>query len=113
MVTVTSFTARKNDAGEEFFTLTLQGDVELVKSKTTGRFYATSMQTTISSTLDEVTCKALVGKSLPGRISKIECEPYNYTIESTGEVIQLSHTYEYIEEEDKPQPEEVVEEVIH
>ncbi|MDI9319817.1 MAG: hypothetical protein QM530_05000 [Phycisphaerales bacterium] len=36
---------------------------------------------------------------MPGSIAKIECEPYDYTLPETGEVIQLSHTYGYIPEQ--------------
>jgi len=113
MVTLTNFTARTNDAGEEFFTLTLQGDLEMVKSNSTGKFYATAMTTSVTSTFNEATCKALVGKQMPGRIIKVECEEYDYTIESTGEVIKISHTYEYVPEEVTQPEREIAEAVIH
>ena len=45
-------------------------------------------------------CKSLVGTSLPGTISKIEVEPYEFTIQETGEIIQRTHRYEYMSDED-------------
>jgi len=42
MVKITDYSKRVNSDGEEFFALILQGDLELVKSQQTGRYYATS-----------------------------------------------------------------------
>ena len=42
MVTIVSYQPRVNADEKEFFTLTLQGDVELLKSTKTGKFYATA-----------------------------------------------------------------------
>jgi len=103
MVTVTDYKRRENAAGEEFFVLFLQGDIELVKSSETGKHYATARRTTITTTFNEVTCQQMVGKTLKGSINKVKCDPYNYDIQETGETIQLEHTYEYSPEE-KPQP---------
>lgn len=47
----------------------------------------------------------LIGSEFPGIIMKQECEPYEYTISDTGEVITLNHRYVYLPEEPKkPQP---------
>lgn len=42
MVTVSDYAIRQNAAGENFVALILTGHLELVKSQTTGNFYATS-----------------------------------------------------------------------
>lgn len=63
MVTITDYNKRQNTAGDTFFTLTLQSGIELVRSKSTGKLYATAKKTTISSTFDEQTCKSLLGTS--------------------------------------------------
>jgi len=99
MVRIINFKQYKNEDGELFYVLELQGGIEMVKSQQTQRFYATARKATIPSTFDENTCKSLIGTELPGNIVKVETEPYEYTIQDTGEVIELSHTYEYLPEE--------------
>ncbi len=99
MVRIVNFNERESEDGSTFFALELQGGLELVKSQTSKKYYATARKTSVTSTFDELTCKALLGTEMPGRIEKQECEPYEYTIEDTGEVIELSHRYEYIPEE--------------
>lgn len=99
MVRIVDYKERESEDGKTFFALELQGGIELVKSQTTDNFYATARKTSITSTFSEETCKALIGSELPGRIEKQECESYEYTIEDTGEVIELSHRYQYVPEE--------------
>ena len=82
-----------------FSTLELQGVIEMVKSQETGKFYITARKASISSTFDERTCQALIGTELPGAVKKVDCEEYEYTIKDTGEVITLSHRFEYVEQE--------------
>lgn len=95
MVTVIDFKTRKNAQEKDFNVLILQGDIELLKSQTTGRFYATARTCSISCTFNEVVCKALIGKQLPGRIEKMECDPYDYQIPNSDEVIRLNYIYYY------------------
>ncbi len=95
MVTITSFKAATNSAGEEFFLLTVMGGVESVISKKTGNLYLTSKKARVSTTFDEPTCQNLIGTKLPGGVEKVETEPYAYTIEATGEEVELSHRYVY------------------
>ena len=35
---------------------------------------------------------------MPGSIEKQECEPYEYTVENTGEIITLTHKHMYVPE---------------
>lgn len=98
MVTIIGFNERTSAEGEKFFSLTVQGGIDMVASKTTGKFYATARKCSIPSTFDEVTCKALIGQQLPGDIKKVPCDPYDFAIPSTGEVIELSHTWEYTQD---------------
>lgn len=99
MVRIVNYQKRQAENGKEFFVLELQGGIEMVKSAETGKFYVTARKASISSTFDEITCKALIGTELPGSVEKVNCEPYNYTIKDTGEVITLCHRFEYVEEE--------------
>lgn len=98
MVRIVNYQKRQTEEGKEFFTLELQGGIEMVKSQQTGKFYVTARKATIPSTFDEQTCIALIGTELPGKVQKVTCEPYEYTIKETGETLTLSHRYEYMEE---------------
>lgn len=99
MVRIVNYQKRETEEGKEFFVLELQGGIEMVKSQGTNKFYVTARKATISSTFDELTCKALLGTELPGKVDKVDCEPYEYTIKDSGEVITLTHRYEYVEED--------------
>ncbi len=98
MVTIVNYKKRLSSEGKEFYSLILQGGIEMVRSAETGNFYATVKQCSISSTLTEEGCKAVIGEKLPGKIQKVLCEPYEYTIQDTGEVIELSHRWQYVED---------------
>ena len=96
MVHIVDFKQRINSStGEAFNVLVIEGDVEMVQSAESGRFYATARRASIPATFSEETCKRIIGKSMPGSIIKQECEPYEYTLPETGEVIELTHRYGY------------------
>lgn len=97
-VKIVDFKVRQNLEGNPFFALVLQGGIEIVKSAA-GNSYATAKTCSMPTTFSESTCKTLVGSELPGSIQKVKCEPYNFTVEETGEVLLLNHRYEYVEEE--------------
>jgi len=97
MVTVTDYDKRLSGDGREFFTLTIQGGVEVVTSQN-GNMYMTSRKTSIPSTFDEAGCKMLIGNEIPGNIEKVPCDTYEYVNQGTGEIISLSHTCEYVAE---------------
>ena len=97
MVKVIGYQQRETDDGREFFTLTVQGGVEVVTSNN-GNLYMTARRTSIPSTFDEEGCKMLVGQDIPGEVVKVNCEPYEYVSKSTGEMVSLSHKYEYRDE---------------
>ena len=104
MVKIKNFKTAFNVEGEEFVMLQVQGGVEPVQSKQTGRMYLTVRTAMVPCTFDEVTAEALIGSELPGRVEKVLTEePYEYTVPETGEVIMLSHRYEYVTDE-IPQP---------
>ena len=98
MVTVKNYHLREGERGE-FISLELEGDIEMVQSTNTGRFYATTRRCFISSTFDEATAQKMVGKQIPGSIVRMQCDTYDYTIPETGETIQLGFTYAYLPEE--------------
>ena len=95
MVRIINYKKRETEEGKVFFVLELQGGLEMVKSRETNKYYATAKRATIPSTFDEETCKSLIGQEMPGNINKVETEPYEFTIKETGEVIELTHRWEY------------------
>ena len=110
MVTVKGFKERTTKEGENFLVLELQGGVTPVKSERTGRMYFTAKTCTVPATFDEETCQSMIGATFPGEVVKVKCDPYSYTIEDTGEVIELSHRWEYQDKSLDIVPENIIEE---
>ncbi len=99
MVTITNFFTRTGKDQKTFVVLELTGEVEMIQSATTGRFYASAKRCSVPSSFTEETAKMLLGKQMSGRIDRVQSEPYDYTVKETGEVISLAHTYVYNPEE--------------
>ena len=95
MVTIVAFEKRKNQKDQDFNVLIIQGGVEAVTSKQSGKPYLTARKTSIPCTFDDEFAKNMVGSELPGEIQRIECEEYTYEIPGTKDKIKLSHTYVY------------------
>lgn len=95
MVTISGYAERESRDGKKFYALTVQGGLETVLSEETGRYYLTSKQASVTSTFDEKTCQSLIGTKLPGKISRVICDPFEYTIRETGEIIKLNHRWVY------------------
>lgn len=100
MVTITNYFKRKKEDGTTFCVIEINSGIELLQSQTTGQYYATAKKCFIPATFDEAVCRSLKGTMMQGSIKKVECEPYQYTIKDTGELITLNHRYEYTPEED-------------
>ena len=98
MVTIVDFVKRQNKEGKEFNALILQSGIELVKSHETGRWYATAKKASITSTFDDAMCRNLIGQQIPGCVQRVECDPYNFTVKDTGEVLELTHRWIYLKE---------------
>ena len=100
MVTIVDYKAFQKESGEKFYSLVVQGGVEAIKSKESGRTYLTARTTNLACTFNEITCKALIGTQLPGLIRKVEVDPYEYTNRETGEIVEMTHRFEYLSDED-------------
>jgi len=98
MVTIIGYRERQNLLGEKFYSLVLQGSLEMVKSTRTGRYYATAKRASVTSTFTEDFCKELVGQTLPGSIQRISCEPYEFIVPETGELVKLDFRWIYLKE---------------
>ena len=77
--------------------------MRLIQSQNTGRFYATTRRCFIPSTFDIKTAEQFVGKQMPGKIVRVDSDPYDYEIHETGETIRMAHTYEYHPEVEAPE----------
>ena len=98
MVQVVNYALRTTKEGREFYVLILQGGLSLVQSRQTGNFYATVKQCSIPSTFDANTAKQMIGERVPGSVQKKECEPYEFTSKTTGEILSLDYRWVYVPE---------------
>lgn len=101
MVTIIDYKKRVSKEGEEFNALIVQGGLEMVKSQETGRFYATAKKCSITSTFTDEVCQDMIGTKIPGKVKKVYCEPYNFNIPDSDEIIELNYRWEYQPEEDE------------
>lgn len=99
MVKIIDFKTYQNDDGEDYNMLILQSGIQSVKSQESGRIYFTTCTARVPCTFNDEMCKSLLGTELPGRIEKVETEPYDFSIPHSDEVVQLSHRFEYISEQ--------------
>ena len=97
MVTVKEIKRAVNSKGEEFYGLIVQSGAMAVKSKKSGRVYFTAKTAFVATTFDEQTAASLIGEEFEGAIKKIQTDPYEYTIEETGEIIEMSHRWEFVD----------------
>ena len=96
MVTIVDVAERVSTKdGNKFYALILQSGMELVLSEESGRYYATAKRASITSTFDEASARALIGTKLPGKITKVQCDEYDFLVKETGEMIKLSHRWVY------------------
>jgi hypothetical protein len=114
MVTIVGYKTFEKENDENFYCLVVQGGIEAVKSQQTGKTYFTARTVTVPTTFDEQTCKGLIGEKISGVVKKVETDPYDYTITETSEIIQLTHRYEYVSEEDNIVDSHVIQpELVH
>ena len=99
MVKIIDVKTITTETGKVFNMLVVQGGIEPLVSSKTGRIYLTMRKANVSTTFDAASCKSLVGSELPGKVEKMECEPYEYTVKETGEIMILKHNWQYVNEE--------------
>jgi len=102
-VLVTAYQKKQNSKGGNFMVLTVEGGVVMQKNEQTGSWVAQALRTNIIANLDERSCEALVGKSLPGTVIKKNVAPYTFRT-ANGEERMLNYKYEYLnDDEDSPE----------
>ena len=99
MVKIKNFKTAFNAEGKEFTMIQVTGEVEAVQSKQSGRMYLTVRTAMVPTTFDEATAESLIGNELPGRVEKVACPEYEYTVPESGEVVTLTHRFEYVPDE--------------
>lgn len=100
MVRIVDSKEIKKEDGTIFYALIVQGGVELMKSKETGKSYFSAKRAQVASTFDKETCKSLIGTELEGTVKKVSVEPYQYVNKQTGESMMLSHRYEFMTDQE-------------
>ena len=108
MVTIVDYKTYQKEDGTIFNTLVVQGGIEVVKNQETGKNYLTARTARVSCTFDELTCENLKGTQLAGSVKKVDSEPYEYAIPNSGEIVTLTHKFEYVSEEESILKENVV-----
>ena len=96
MVQIVAFQKKENSRTKESYSvLVLQGDPEVLISKSSGRPYISAKKTTIPCALEENQAQALIGKELPGSIERVSCAPFQLTL-ATGKKVKISSAYQFI-----------------
>ena len=95
MVTIKNYETVEKKDGSTFISLQLIGGLEMIQSSNTGKFYANVKRVRIPASFDAETAKSMVGQQIPGEIVRVSCDPYEYVSKTTGEVLELQHTYAY------------------
>ncbi|MDP3314380.1 hypothetical protein [Lutibacter sp.] len=108
MVTIVDYKTYQREDGTTFNSLIVQGGIEAVKSQETGSTYLTARTARVSCTFNELICETLKGTQLPGQVKRVDSEPYEYAIPNSGEIITLTHKFEYVGEEESILKENVI-----
>jgi hypothetical protein len=95
MVQIIGFEKKQNKTKESYAVLILQGEPEIMISKSSGRPYVAARKTTIPCALDENQAQSLIGKELPGSIERVSVTPFQLTL-ATGKKVKLSSAYQFI-----------------
>jgi len=80
---------------EEYNVIVLLGDVQVLNSKSSGKFYLTAKRVTLPTTLDQNQAKELVGTTLPGVIEKVDCPEYEIKMPTSNKKVKITHTFQY------------------
>lgn len=100
MVRIVDFKTYHREDETEFCVLIVQGGLEAIKSKETGRVYLTAKIARVPCTFDSDACQSLIGTELEGIIRKVEVEAYEYVDKKTGDILNLTHRYEFLTKEE-------------
>ena len=80
---------------EEYNVVVLQGNVEIQKSQTSGKFYLGSKTISIPTTLSQNEANQLIGSSIPGEIVRVDCHEYLVPVPNSTRKLKINHSFEY------------------
>jgi hypothetical protein len=96
MVQIIGFEKKKNEKTKESYSvLILSGEPEVMISKSSGRPYVSARKTTIPCALEENQAQALIGRELPGSISRVACTPFEVKL-ANGKKVKISSAFQYL-----------------
>lgn len=95
MVTIVEVAERTAANGNVFCSVMVAGDVSVYTSAE-GKASLVALKASIPSNLPKDVLESMIGNKLPGKVERVETEPYQWTNPNTGEEITLSHTYKYV-----------------
>ena len=98
MVTIVEVAERTAANGNTFCSVMVAGDVS-VHMSAEGKASLVALKASIPSNLPKDVLEGMIGNKLPGKVERVETEPYQWTNPNTGEEVTLSHTYKYSPEE--------------
>jgi len=101
MVKIVNYKERLREDNSSFYVLEVQGGIELVKSQSTGNYYATSKRRIFQQPLMKFYVSPLIGQELEGSIVRQECKPYSYVVKDTGEELTLRHRWVFTPEKEQ------------
>jgi proteasome assembly chaperone (PAC2) family protein len=79
----------------EYNVIVLLGDVQVLSSKSSGKFYLSAKRVTLPTTLDQNQAKELIGTTLPGVIEKVDCPEYEIKMPNSNKKVKITHTFQY------------------
>jgi hypothetical protein len=95
MVQIIGFEKKQSKTNESYSVLILQGEPEIMISKTSVRPYVSVRKTTIPCSLEENQAQALIGKELPCSMERVSCASFQLTL-ATGKKVKISSAYQFI-----------------
>jgi hypothetical protein len=99
MVKVVDYKTYQNSEGENYHSLVVEGGIQYNVSQTSGKLYITTLKTIIPCTFSEEQCISLIGEEIPGRIQRMEIQPYEKVNPETGESRVITHVNQFVPEE--------------
>lgn len=106
MVKVIDYQQKENPKTKETYSvLVLQGEPEVLISKSSGKPYLTAKRVNLACALDETSAKALIGSELEGTIERVACTPFEVKL-ATGKKVKITTAFQFIPQE-QPNEKEV------
>lgn len=80
---------------EEYNVVVLLGNVEVLRSKSSGKPYLSAKKVMMPTTLTSDQAKELIGSELSGNIEKIDCPEYEIKMPGSNKKVKINHTFQF------------------